>query len=92
VPEFRHGFPDPRSGVQRVANAVQGTNKGPMEALRGLSEQLVAIGEGNPQASSTLLGQAAESAMQALIASKESEGAAAAFRTTRFAGRVLSTE
>jgi hypothetical protein len=29
--------------VRQVANAVAGTNKGPMEALRGLSEQLVAL-------------------------------------------------
>ncbi len=49
--------------VRRVANAVQGTNKEPMEALSGLNEQLVALGEGNPQASSGVLGQEAESAV-----------------------------
>jgi hypothetical protein len=57
-----------RDQVQRVANAVQGTNKGPMEALRGLITQLVALGEGNPQASSAEVGQAAESAVQTLVA------------------------
>jgi hypothetical protein len=55
--------------VQRVANAVQGTDKGPIEALRGLSEQLVALGKRNHQASSAALGQAAKSAVQALVAS-----------------------
>jgi hypothetical protein len=29
--------------VERVANAVQGTTKGPLEALRGLSAQLAAL-------------------------------------------------
>ncbi len=55
--------------VRRVTNGVQGTNKGPMQALRSLNEQLVALGEGNPQASSAVLGQEAESAMQATFAS-----------------------
>jgi hypothetical protein len=40
-----------------------------MEVLRGLSEQLVALCEGNPQPSSATLAEAAESAVQALIAS-----------------------
>jgi hypothetical protein len=40
-----------------------------MEALRGLSEQLVALRKGNPQASSAELGQAAKSAVQTLVAS-----------------------
>ncbi len=40
-----------------------------MEAPSGLSEQLVALGEENSQASSAMLGQAAESAVQALVAS-----------------------
>jgi hypothetical protein len=40
-----------------------------MEVLRGLSAQLVALGEGNPQTSRTELGQAAESAVQILVAS-----------------------
>jgi hypothetical protein len=40
-----------------------------MEALRGLSEQLVALGKGNPQGSSAVLCRLAESAVQALVAS-----------------------
>ncbi len=57
--------------VRRVVNAVTGTNKGPMEAIRGLSVQPVTLGEGNPQGSSAVLGQAAESAVQALVASAQ---------------------
>jgi hypothetical protein len=34
--------------VERIANAVQGTTRGPMEALRGLSAHLVALAEENP--------------------------------------------
>jgi hypothetical protein len=44
------------------------TNKEPMEVLRGLNEWLVILGEENPQASNAELEQAAESAMQVLIA------------------------
>jgi hypothetical protein len=40
-----------------------------MEALRGLSAQLVALSEGNPQASSAEPGQAAKSDVQTLVAS-----------------------
>ncbi len=58
--------------VRQIANAVAGTNKEPMELLRGLNERLVALGEENPQASSTALEQAAESAVQALVDSAKS--------------------
>jgi hypothetical protein len=49
--------------VRRIAEAVRGTNK----ELRGLSERLLVLGEENPQVSSAVLEQAAESAVQALI-------------------------
>jgi len=58
-----------REQLKRVANAVRGTTRGPMEALRGLSAQLVALSEGNPQVSSAELGKAAESAVQTLVSS-----------------------
>jgi hypothetical protein len=71
--------------VRQVVNAVTDTNQGPMEALRGLSEQLVDLGEGSPEASSAELGECcARTGRQC----KESKGAAAAFRTTKCAGRV----
>jgi hypothetical protein len=54
--------------VRQITCAVTGTNKEPMEVLRGLNERLVILGEENPQASSAKLEQAAESAGQALIA------------------------
>ncbi len=53
--------------VRQIACTVTGTNKEPMEVLRGLNERLVILGEENPQVSSAKLEQAAESALQALI-------------------------
>jgi hypothetical protein len=61
------GLPTPEQ-VRRITCAVTGTNKEPMEVLRGLNERLVIFSEENPQASSTNIEQAAESAVQALIA------------------------
>jgi hypothetical protein len=58
--------------VRRIAEVVRGTNKEPMEVLRGLNERLVTLGEENPQASSAALEQAAESALQALIVGAKS--------------------
>jgi hypothetical protein len=58
-----------REQVERVADAVRGTTTGPMEALRGLSKQLVTLSEGNPQANSAELVQAAKSAVQTLVVS-----------------------
>ncbi len=53
--------------VERVANAVRRTNKGPLEALRGLSVQLVTLCEENPQAGDAELEEAAKNAEQTLV-------------------------
>jgi hypothetical protein len=49
--------------VRRVMNAVCGTNKGPLEALKGLSPQLVTLRKENPLVDSAELGEAVENAV-----------------------------
>jgi citrate synthase len=53
--------------VERVANAVQGTTKEPLEALRGLSAQLAALRKGNPHASDDELREVAENVVLKLV-------------------------
>jgi hypothetical protein len=55
--------------VKRVANAVPGTAKGPLVVLKGLSAQLVALCEENPQVENAELEGAAENAVQTLVLS-----------------------
>ncbi len=54
--------------VRQITNAVTGTNNEPMDTLRSFNERLETLIEENPHASSADLKEAAESAVQALIA------------------------
>jgi len=54
--------------VRQITNTVTGTNNEPMDTLRSFNERLETLIEENPHASSADLKEAAESAVQVLIA------------------------